>query len=113
MSQVNELMSVLEDAKAQEITLIDIRQEADFADYFIICNATSGRHAKTIAQTCTAAAKQGKYLHHLEEDPQMEWLIVDCFDVVVHIMQQDVRDFYQLETLWQLEKNHEPHSEKN
>ena len=113
MNQVNELIHVLEDAKAQEITVIDICKEADFADYFIICSATSSRHAKTIAQNCTVAAKQGNYLHHFEEDPQMNWLIVDCFDVVVHIMQEDVRAFYQLESLWQPEKDHESDTEKN
>jgi ribosome-associated protein len=113
MNQVNDLVRALEDAKALEIVIIDIRNNADFADYFIICSATSNRHAKTIADNCALAAKMGNYLHHFENDPQMSWLIIDCYNVIVHIMQPDTRAFYQLENLWQLEPDHEPDTKKN
>ena len=102
MTQIlRDLVDVLENTKATEINVIDIQEEADFSDYFVICTATSTRHAKTIAEECIKKAKAGNFLHHSEIDDEMDWVIVDCYDVIIHIMQSEVRAFYQLDSLWE------------
>ncbi len=102
MTQIlNNIVETLKNTKATDINVIDIREDADFADHFVICTATSTRHAKTIAEECVKEAKAGNFLHHSEIDDEMDWVIVDCFDVIIHIMQSDVRAFYQLDNLWE------------
>ena len=108
---VDEFKNCLEEVKAHDISVIDIRKVADFADYFIICTATSNRHAQTIAEHCMLFSKSTRALHHTENDPDANWLIVDCYDVVIHIMQEQTRAFYKLEELWQsdiIAEDHEP-----
>ena len=98
--QLNTLLECLEKVKALDITVIDIKSEADFADYFIICTASSNRHAKTISNECLTSAKENRSFHHSEVDDDMSWVIVDCYDIIIHIMQEESREFYGLENLW-------------
>ena len=93
--------SALDDLKAQNILVLDIRDISSFADWFIIATASSSRNAKAISNKLIESLKQQK--HHLigvEGQEDSEWILVDCGDVVVNIMQQDTREFYDLESLW-------------
>tara|TARA_B100000579_G_scaffold343841_1_gene296176 strand:+ start:455 stop:793 length:339 start_codon:yes stop_codon:yes gene_type:complete len=93
--------SALNDLKAQNILVLDIRDISSFADWFIIATASSSRNAKAISNKLIESLKQQK--HHLvgvEGQEDSEWILVDCGDVVVNIMQQDTREFYDLESLW-------------
>ena len=91
----------LDDLKAQNILVLDIRDISSFADWFIIATASSSRNAKAISNKLIESLKRQK--HHLvgvEGQEDSEWILVDCGNVVVNIMQQDTREFYDLESLW-------------
>ena len=93
--------SALDDLKAQNILVLDIRDISSFADWFIIATASSSRNAKAISNKLIESLKRQK--HHLvgvEGQEDSEWILVDCGNVVVNIMQQDTREFYDLESLW-------------
>ena len=91
----------LDDLKAQNILVLDIREISGFANWFIIATASSSRNAKAISNKLIESIK----LHHqsligIEGLDDSEWILVDCGDVVVNIMLQETREFYDLESLW-------------
>ena len=91
----------LEDLKAQNILVLDIREISDFADWFIIATASSSRNAKAISNKLLDAVKPFKsHLMGIEGQEDSEWILVDVGSVVVNIMQQEAREFYDLERLW-------------
>jgi ribosome-associated protein len=95
------ILEALENSKAQKVAVIDVRQLTNITDFFIICSATSTRHAKTISDKILEALHQ-HHIHPLsvEGEDEGEWILVDLVDVVVHIMQPETRDFYNLEKMW-------------
>ncbi|MDC0180189.1 ribosome silencing factor [Pseudomonadota bacterium] len=93
--------NALDDLKAQNILVLDIREISSFADWFIIATASSSRNAKAISNKLIESLKlQEQHLVGIEGQDDSEWILVDCGDVVVNIMQQDTREFYDLESLW-------------
>ena len=91
----------LDDLKAQNILVLDIREISDFAHWFIIATASSSRNAKAISNKLIESLKlQKQNLVGVEGQDDSEWILVDCGDVVVNIMQQETREFYDLESLW-------------
>ncbi|HEC16800.1 MAG TPA: ribosome silencing factor [Sedimenticola sp.] len=106
--QVEELrdlvIKVLEDMKAKDITVIDVRGKTSITDIMVIASGTSDRHVKSIAETVAFQAKcAGEAPLGLEGVEEGEWALVDLNGVVVHIMLPKVRDFYQLERLWSMD----------
>lgn len=95
------IVKTLEDNKASEITALNVKPLTSIADYFIICSATSTRHAKTLADKLTRATREQDIRPFgIEGETQGEWILIDFTDVVVHIMLPKIRDFYSLEKLW-------------
>ena len=93
--------TALDDFKAQNILVLDIREISCFADWFIIATASSSRNAKAISNKLIESLKlQEQHLVGIEGQDDSEWILVDCGDVIVNIMQQDTREFYDLESLW-------------
>lgn len=93
--------NALDDLKAQNILVLDIREISGFADWFIIATASSSRNAKAISNKLIESLKlQEQHLIGIEGQDDSEWILVDCGDVIVNIMQQDTREFYDLESLW-------------
>ena len=93
--------NALDDLKAQDILVLDIREISGFADWFIIATASSSRNAKAISNKLIESLKlQEQDLVGIEGQEDSEWILVDCGDVIVNIMQQDTRAFYDLESLW-------------
>jgi ribosome-associated protein len=87
--------------KASNVVLMDLRKLNAPADFFVLCSADSDTHAKAIAQ----AVKDGAYdagvtLWRSEGFRALSWVLLDYFDVVVHVFKKDVRQFYNLERLW-------------
>ena len=94
-------LDALNELKAQNILVLDIRDISDFADWLIIATATSSRNARAIANKlleCLKSYQQNSV--GIEGEDESEWILVDCGDVVVNIMQKETRDFYDLESLW-------------
>ena len=98
------VVSTLEDMKALDIQVIDVRGKTTITDYFIVASGTSDRHVKSTAEAVAFQAKQaGEIPLGTEGVDDGEWALIDLNSVVVHVMQQRVRDFYQIERLWTMD----------
>jgi ribosome-associated protein len=91
----------LEDNKAENILALDIEGISSFADVIIIATANSNRHAKSLADKLVESIKaNNKNILSVEGKVESGWILVDCGGVVVNIMKEDIREFYDLEGLW-------------
>ena len=97
----NALVQGALDGKAEQVVLLDVRQLTFLADYFLICNGTSDRHARSVAQHIKDAGDEtGMRLNHREGETEARWILLDWGDVVVHVFDAPTREFYRLEELW-------------
>lgn len=93
----------LADMKAVNVTVLDVRGLTDVADTMIIASGTSDRHVKSIADRVVYDAKQAGFrAMGVEGERDGEWALVDLNDVIVHVMLPRVREFYRLESLWDI-----------
>jgi len=98
------VVSTLDDMKAFDIVSLDVRGKTSITDYFVIASGTSDRHVKACAESVAFQAKQaGQAPIGTEGLQEGEWALIDLNGVVVHVMQAKVRDFYQLERLWNVD----------
>ncbi|MBG7601787.1 MAG: ribosome silencing factor [Gammaproteobacteria bacterium] len=98
------VINTLDDMKAQDVVILDVRGKTSITDFMIIASGTSDRHVKSIAQTVAFQAKQrGEPALGSEGVTDGEWALIDLNGVIVHVMQPKVRDYYQLERLWKLD----------
>ena len=94
-------IDALEDIKAQDISVIDVRDLNNITDVMIIASGTSRRQVVSIARNVAEKAKAAGVMPiGSEGEVAGEWVLVDLGDVVVHVMQPSIREFYQLERLW-------------
>ena len=100
--QSEELCTFLTDHKAQEVSLIDISEECSWTDCFIICTVTSLGHLRGLAHEIwgeiDSLGLEVRNRHKAVGDDG--WELIDCGDIVIHLMSQEMRDFYSLEKLW-------------
>lgn len=95
------VMQTLEDHKAESIVTLNVAEMTSIADYLVVCTGRSSQHTQTLAQYLIESAKHnGCQPLGVEGEQHGDWILVDLGDVVVHIMQQETRDFYSLEKLW-------------
>ena len=103
--------NALEDLKAEDIVELDVRDKTDVTDYIIVASGNSSRHVKSIANNVVVEAKKaGQPPIGVEGEDAGEWMLVDLADVVVHVMQPQIRDFYDLENLWQVDLSRQQES---
>lgn len=92
----------IEDMKARDIQVVDVKGKSPVTDIMIVCTGTSKTHVKSISNHLYLEAKRNEvFVMGIEGKEDSEWVLVDMGDIVVHIMQQQTRDLYQLEQLWQ------------
>lgn len=93
----------IEEVKGVDINLLDLREiENTVCDYFVICNGTSNTHVNAIVssiQKTVSKAIQDKPWH-VEGSENAEWILMDYVNVVVHVFQKHIREFYDIEGLW-------------
>lgn len=93
----------LDDLKAVNVKVLDVRGVTDFADTLVIASGNSDRHVKSIADRVVEFAKQAGFRPMgVEGERDGEWVLVDLNDVIVHVMLPRVREFYRLENLWDI-----------
>jgi ribosome-associated protein len=97
-------LKTLEDMKARDVSVLDVRGKTSITDIMIVASGTSDRHVKSLANAVSVEAKQaGEPPLGVEGADDGEWALVDLNGVVVHIMQPKVRDYYQIERLWKVD----------
>ena len=97
----NAAVAALEEIKARDIEVLDVKKLTSLFDYMIVASADSVRQTKALARNVHDKIKQlGGSVVGIEGEQTGEWVLVDLGAVVVHIMQPAVRDYYNLEQLW-------------
>lgn len=95
------VIDALEDIKAFDITVMDVRNLTSMTSYMIVASANSTRQAKAIADNVREKLKEkGADVRGMEGEKEGEWVLVDLDDIVVHIMVPSARAYYNLEQLW-------------
>lgn len=95
------VIDALEDIKAMDIRVLDVLGKSSVTDVMVIASGNTSRQVKALSDNVVAKAKQAGVMPlGVEGEMQGEWALVDLGDVVVHIMQPSIRDFYNLEKLW-------------
>lgn len=96
------LVNVIIDKKGSNILLLDIRDQAVFSDYFIICNGESDRQLKSLMDAVIESAREeaGTRPRGTEGEPESGWILVDLGAVMVHLFSPEKREYYSLEDIW-------------
>ncbi len=98
------VVDALEDLKARDVRVIDVRGKSSVTDLMVVASGTSDRHVQALASNVVVKAKAcGAPLLGVEGEREGEWVLVDLCDVVVHVMLPRTRDYYDLEKLWAVE----------
>jgi ribosome-associated protein len=93
--------SALEELKGFDLRVLDVRSLTTVTDFMVVASGNSNRHVKALARNVVEQAKaEGNPPLGVEGDRDGEWVLIDLYDVVVHVMLPRVRDFYQIEQLW-------------
>jgi ribosome-associated protein len=92
----------LDDLKGEQISVLDLRGvDSSPADYFVVCSANSDTHARALTDALTrATVNVGERRPRSEGRNTGEWVLLDYFDVVIHVFRTDAREYYKLEKLW-------------
>ena len=89
------------DRKASDMVVLDLRRAHGFTDYFVICSGGNPRQIKAIADAIETLLRERHVRpNHIEGYERAEWILIDCFDFIVHIFNRETRTFYSLERLW-------------
>jgi len=96
------VLAALEDMKAVNVKLLDVRGLTDITDAMIVASGTSDRHVRSIAERVIEKAREaGRRPLGVEGTRDNEWVLVDLQDVLLHVMLPRVREFYAIEQLWE------------
>ena len=95
------ITAILQEKKAEDIRVLDLRKVSDAADCFIICSASSDPHVKALVTALVDSLRAaGHKPWHVEGMEQRRWVLMDLVDLVVHVFLPQVREYYALERLW-------------
>jgi ribosome-associated protein len=100
---ITEIVRGIEEIKGQDIEILDLREiENTVCDYFVICNGTSNTQVNAIVNSVQKLVSKTlrEKPWHVEGSNNAEWVLLDYVDVVVHVFQKQIREFYNIEGLW-------------
>lgn len=99
---IDVILDTLDDAKAEETVAVDITGKSSLADHMVVTSGRSQRHVGAVAdQVITALRESGYGKPRVEGLSSADWVLVDAGDVIVHIFRPEVREFYNIEKMWQ------------
>lgn len=96
----NKMTELIFSKKGLDVKIMDLRNLTTIADYFVICSADSDTHVKAIADEIDKKLSTQGIKGHIEGMKSLNWVLMDYFDVVVHIFKHESRRYYNLEKLW-------------
>jgi len=99
---------ILEDKKAENIVTLNVIGKTSITDYMVIASGQSARQVGAMAQALQIELKAHGVRTVVEGMPQCDWVLLDAFDVVVHLFRPEVRAFYNLEKMWSVELPESP-----
>lgn len=96
------ILKSLDDDKAEDVVQIDLRGKSEMGDYMVIASGRSTRQVSAISEKLTDRVKQTfGVVSKVEGKDVGDWVLIDTGDVIVHVFRPEVREFYQLEKMWQ------------
>ncbi|MBU1306095.1 MAG: ribosome silencing factor [Alphaproteobacteria bacterium] len=99
---IDVILGCLDDAKAEQIVAVDIMGKSSLADHMVVASGRSQRHVGAVADQMVNALREAGYgKPRIEGLPHCDWVLVDAGDVIVHIFRPEVREFYNIEKMWQ------------
>lgn len=94
-------VEALENTKADDLRLFDVRGRSDLTDYVLLASGSAAPHLRALTQSLQADLKAaGAAPARISGDPDSGWIVVDCIDVVIHVFDPPTRAYYALESLW-------------
>ena len=112
LNLLNVVISSLEEFKAQDIVKIDLVGKTSMADFMLIASGTSSRQIRAIAEnTVTEIKKSSNVNVNIEGLNQSDWVLIDAGDIIIHLFRPEVREFYNLEKMWQVDSNEDASTE--
>ncbi len=101
-TQLARILKSLSDDKAEDVVQIDLHGKSSIADYMVICSGRSSRQVSAISEKLADCLKtELSVLSRIEGKESGDWVLIDTGDVIVHVFRPEVREFYQLEKMWQ------------
>ncbi len=100
---ITQIIKGIEEVKGNDINILDLRDiENTVCNYFVICNGTSNTQVNAIVNSIqkTVSKKLKDKPWHVEGSENAEWVLIDYVNVVVHVFQKHIREFYDIEGLW-------------
>lgn len=95
------VIAALDDMKGRDIACLEVADITSITDYMVVVTGTSSRHVNSLADEVQKKVKEaGGHVNGSEGKGQSEWVLIDLGDVIVHVMQEESRKLYDLESLW-------------
>lgn len=94
----------LDDGKADDVVVIDLEGKSSIANYMVVASGTSNRHVASLAENLQLKLKKNGFPSMSEGEEKADWVLIDAYDVIVHIFKPEVRAFYSLEKMWSMVK---------
>ncbi len=94
------IVNAADELKADNIETLDVREKTSVADYFVVCSGTSDLHVSSIADKVAERMSEHKQKPYRTEGDRTGWVLQDYGDIILHVMRDEQRQFYDLETLW-------------
>lgn len=109
-AMIDLVLATLDDAKAEQTVAIDITGKSSLTDHMVVTSGRSNRHVGAIAdQLVKTLREHGFGKPRIEGLPHADWVLVDADDVIVHIFRPEVREFYNIEKMWQADFSADQH----
>lgn len=94
------ILKTLDDGKAEDVVTIDLKGKTSIANEMVVASGTSNRHVAALADQIKMNLKKEGFKSVSEGEEKADWVLIDAYDVIVHIFRPEVREFYQLEKMW-------------
>ena len=106
---VDRIVHWLDDAKAEDVAVVDLKGKTSIGDFMVIATGRSDRHVNAIAEQLLQALKdEGQERVRVEGQPQCDWVLIDTGDIIAHVFQPEIRAFYNLEKMWSADRSTDP-----